>query len=426
MDVMNDTTSSTTRTPPPAEPDRGGPPLIRTVDDRVVAGVSGGIGRHFGVDPVIFRVVFAVLALFGGLGVLLYGLGWLLMPADDRPAPLAREVLHGRSVGRAIPAIALTAVGTGVFFSYVDNGFDGAFPLLVVAAIILYVCRNTARVNTERLAAASAKAGDLGAPAPADAAPPPPATSPPAPPGAEPAADGTPLAPGPPKWWRAPAGKNRPPAEPAPRRPRSYLTPATLSLAAVAGGIMWWLSTTSVDVSVQVALAVILAVLAGGLLVGAYFGRGRLLVLPALAVAAVLSAVAAITVPFDGPSGEKTVSPDTVASVQSPYRMKFGELRLDLNELDFAGRAPTDPVRIEATVGAGNLTVYIPDDVRVIVDADADLGKIDLREDDDSSSGWKPDEHTVIEPLGDTPLRGTVVLDLGVGVGNVGVRHGSP
>ncbi|MEU8136244.1 PspC domain-containing protein [Streptodolium elevatio] len=418
---MSGTSPHPTGTTPRAETgDGGNPPLHRPPHDRVVSGVCGGLGRHFGVDPVIFRVVFVVLALFGGLGVLLYGLGWLLMPADGQTAPLAREVLNGRGIGAAIPAIALTGIGVGVFFSYIDNGFDGAVPLLIVAAIILYVAQQSTRRN---LKAAGVETVATAPPAGVPPAAPPVADAPQAP--------GPPLAPGPAKWWRAPTGKSpdrpAPSQEPKPRRPRSYIAVATVSLAAVAGGVMWWLDTgTSADISVQAALAVVLAILAGGMLVGTFFGGGRWLILPSFAVAVLLSAVAAVTVPFVGPSGERTITPATAETVSasSPYRMKFGEMRLDLTELDLTGRDPAEPVRVVATVGAGNMQIYLPDDVRVIIEADVDLGNIDLP--NGSSSGYRPDRDAVLPPENGGPPRGTIALDLGVGVGNVEVFYGAP
>src|SRR5687768_11941322 len=56
--------------------------LRRSVDDRKVAGVAGGLARHLDVDPLLLRVAFVVLAFFGGAGLLLYGACWLLVPED--------------------------------------------------------------------------------------------------------------------------------------------------------------------------------------------------------------------------------------------------------------------------------------------------------------------------------------------------------
>lgn len=52
--------------------------LSRT--DRKLAGVCGGLGEWLDIDPVLFRVAFIVLALMGGLGILVYVVLWLLIP----------------------------------------------------------------------------------------------------------------------------------------------------------------------------------------------------------------------------------------------------------------------------------------------------------------------------------------------------------
>ena len=62
----------------PSEPKR----LTRSKTDRMVAGVAGGIAQYTGVDPVLVRIVFVILALFGGGGLLLYLICWLLMPEE--------------------------------------------------------------------------------------------------------------------------------------------------------------------------------------------------------------------------------------------------------------------------------------------------------------------------------------------------------
>ena len=56
--------------------------LRRSTTDRKIAGVAGGLGRHFNIDPTILRVLFVVLVFFGGAGLLLYGAAWLLLPED--------------------------------------------------------------------------------------------------------------------------------------------------------------------------------------------------------------------------------------------------------------------------------------------------------------------------------------------------------
>ncbi|MGJ0223654.1 TSUP family transporter, partial [Streptococcus pyogenes] len=45
-----------------------------------VGGVAGGVALRLGIDPLITRGVLAVSVLFGGLGLVLYAIGWLLLP----------------------------------------------------------------------------------------------------------------------------------------------------------------------------------------------------------------------------------------------------------------------------------------------------------------------------------------------------------
>ncbi|MEV0153603.1 PspC domain-containing protein [Micromonospora sp. NPDC050686] len=62
--------------------------LRRPTTDRMVAGVASGLGRYFGVDPTLVRVVFAVSALLtGGFLALAYPIMWFLMPEEPASAP---------------------------------------------------------------------------------------------------------------------------------------------------------------------------------------------------------------------------------------------------------------------------------------------------------------------------------------------------
>lgn len=59
-----------------AEPAR----LHLSIVNRKLAGVCGGLGEFFGLDPVLFRVGFVVLTLAWGFGLPLYAAFWLVMP----------------------------------------------------------------------------------------------------------------------------------------------------------------------------------------------------------------------------------------------------------------------------------------------------------------------------------------------------------
>ena len=55
--------------------------LHRSSHDRVIAGVCGGLGAYFGVNPIVFRILFVLLALPGGApGLLPYLILWMVMP----------------------------------------------------------------------------------------------------------------------------------------------------------------------------------------------------------------------------------------------------------------------------------------------------------------------------------------------------------
>ncbi|HCH34874.1 TPA: PspC family transcriptional regulator [Candidatus Saccharibacteria bacterium] len=64
--------------------------LYRSQADRKIAGVCGGLGEYFGVDPVIFRVIGVLLLLPGGLpGFIPYVILWLIVPKDPRQSSIA-------------------------------------------------------------------------------------------------------------------------------------------------------------------------------------------------------------------------------------------------------------------------------------------------------------------------------------------------
>jgi phage shock protein C len=57
--------------------------LARSRADYMIGGVCGGLGKYFNIDPTIVRLVFVLLAVSGGSGVLLYFVLWIVMPRED-------------------------------------------------------------------------------------------------------------------------------------------------------------------------------------------------------------------------------------------------------------------------------------------------------------------------------------------------------
>ena len=58
--------------------------LYRSEKNQVLAGVSAGLGDYFEIDPVLIRIIFIFLTVFGGAGIPLYILLWLVLPAESR------------------------------------------------------------------------------------------------------------------------------------------------------------------------------------------------------------------------------------------------------------------------------------------------------------------------------------------------------
>lgn len=61
------------------------PHLTRSRTDRMVAGVCGGLAEYFSIDPVIVRLIFVLVSLTSGIGVLLYPILWIVMPKGSGP-----------------------------------------------------------------------------------------------------------------------------------------------------------------------------------------------------------------------------------------------------------------------------------------------------------------------------------------------------
>ncbi len=57
--------------------------LSRSQDDVMIAGVAAGVANYLNIDPIIVRLVFVLLALTGGHGLLLYLILWLVMPQES-------------------------------------------------------------------------------------------------------------------------------------------------------------------------------------------------------------------------------------------------------------------------------------------------------------------------------------------------------
>jgi hypothetical protein len=117
------------------------------------------------------------------------------------------------------------------------------------------------------------------------------------------------------------------------------------------------------------AIAVVLVAVAGGI------GLRRVLdaVVVAVFVIALLAVFGWIGPPFHGGFGSRDIRPADVGSVAREYHLAGGELVLDLGAVDVGSRSRS----LSATVAAGRLDIVVPDQVTVVLDAHVDAGVID-------------------------------------------------
>ena len=64
--------------------------IRRSRNERMIAGVAGGLAAYFNIDPLLVRLGFALLAFINGTGILLYVILWLLLPNEDSVAADSR------------------------------------------------------------------------------------------------------------------------------------------------------------------------------------------------------------------------------------------------------------------------------------------------------------------------------------------------
>ncbi len=70
--------------------------LSRSADDRMLAGVAGGLARYLNVDATLVRIGVAALTLLTGAGAALYIAAWLLIPADGEDQSIAAAWIASR------------------------------------------------------------------------------------------------------------------------------------------------------------------------------------------------------------------------------------------------------------------------------------------------------------------------------------------
>ncbi|MDR9450985.1 MAG: PspC domain-containing protein [Acidimicrobiia bacterium] len=329
------------RQPPSGGTGGARPPLRRF--DGILGGVANGLAGYFGMETWLIRLAFVILSFFGGLGVVLYLAGWLLIPADGVDESIGERWLEEAKAGSKL-GIFLIAIALIVLLISLDisgNGFAWAVALLVLGVLLYRGETPPVPVDTDQ--------------GPRDA-PPFPAAS----------VAGGPV-----------ARTNRPPRQPRARRvsPPSRLGRYTMAAILIGVGILALLDNAGVlspDARHYLALAV--AVVGAGLLIGSIWGRSRLMIVTGLLLAFMMG-IAAIGNAVDAFTDEiRTFAPTTVEDISRTYSMESGTLIVDLTGVDWHEQEIT----IDADLGAGQLEIRLPADVSVAVNARAGVGQVEV------------------------------------------------
>ena len=366
--------------------DRG--PLRRSRRHRMLAGVCGGLGEHFGLDPVIFRIGFAALVVLGGSGILLYILAWLLIPEEGHHRSLGEHVVR-RGPRRSTLGVVLIVIAGVLVLHDLTHAHWVPAAALVALGVALLVWRE-----------------DRGPRPPLDSFSPP--TAPDTPPVPQPPAStgGT-------ATLTAPA----PPVPPRrrERRERSPLGRTTFSVILIAAGAAVFLNQSDAfHISLEGFLAVALMLTGLGLVVGAWWGRARGLIALGIVITLVLGAASVVDVPLKGGIGDRRYVPSSASELRREYHLSIGQLTLDLTHVPLRDRV----VRLDVSVGLGQLELVVPDDVTVRAHAQLGAGNTDLFGHEDNGVGI--DVRRTASGVGG---QGRLVVELHAGLGHAEVRR---
>jgi len=411
-----DNASPSTEQPGPGTPPPSGPRvtrddmkdlgrLRRSVTDRHVAGVAGGIARHLDIDPIIVRVALVVGVFFGGAGLLLYVAAWILVPEEgtaDEPLGLDQRSR----------TIALGGVGVLALVAALGD-WAGAFwfpwPLAIGAALVVWFLHRKQQGSVPGRGARPAY-GDQLAPYPT---------------GSDAGVDAGEAATGYDDGTYAgyapgydPAhdtGAGYPPAAPwssydRPRRPRNprkrgpILFWFTLALIALAEGVLGVVDLAGVAVADSAYPALALGITALMLVVGAFWGRAGGLILLGI-VAAI--ATAAATIGSSVGDQDHTYAPTSADEVRQSYDFGGGRFSLDLSDVSDVEGLDGRDISIEGV--GGRVEVVVPDGMDVDVHTTVVGGSSQVF--DQSSDGFDITQDGSVDGGADVPDM-SITIDL--------------
>ncbi|MDX6262732.1 MAG: hypothetical protein QOH84_4420 [Kribbellaceae bacterium] len=408
----------------------------RSRTDRMLAGVCGGMARALNVDPVLIRVVMAVLIL-SGPGIIFYAAAWMLMPDEGSDRSAVQGVLGDR-VRPDHPWLWPVVVGVCVFsaialMSSFNFGKLIPGPLVVLGLLWLFVFRRKSRSQRHGHHGsqwAQQAAQWSAANRTPTAAQPTTQPGPQTPPADQPSAaaqrpQDRVTEPVQPVWTEddplglyvdePPAGAiaaTRPPAAPLVKGYRG-VKPVVVLLSAAAIAIAWLSGAPTTTM-----LAIGLATLGMGMLLGGFLGKTvGLLPLGILLAVGIAASTVFPHVPRDIASVDFVATPnDSIDATSTTYRFDAGSVKLDLTKAVFK---PGAKVFVEG--GAGEVVVKLPPNVDVTGNLTADTGQVDAFGKTNGGHSAK----MAVTDLGADGKAGpqTVALDLHLKLGSIRVER---
>ncbi|MFF1818304.1 PspC domain-containing protein [Kribbella sp. NPDC058245] len=406
----------------------------RSRSDRMLAGVCGGIGRALGIDPVLIRVVMAVL-IISGPGVIFYIAAWVLMPDEGSDRSPAQGLLGDR-IRPDHPWLGPIVVGVAVFVAIaMMSSFNfGRFvpgPLIVLAIIgvVAYHRKGGRRGRSNTRSEWAGPSGNWTHGQPGwtqtQSQTQRPVQDTPAPAAASQRPQDRVSEPVQPVWTEAdPLGLY---VDEAPAAPPSTTRTAEPPAKGVRGvkSIVVLLTGAAIGICALVGVAtptmliIGVAVLGAGMLLGGFVGRtaGLLPLGLLLAAGAVLSNLFPSVphnfadVNYVAPAGQ------VIDATSSTYNFDAGTVHLDLTKATFAPGA-----KIDVHGRAGDVVVKLPQNVDVDGQLNAELGELDGLTSKQSGHGAQ----LTLKDLGADQKAGPeqVVLDLDLKLGTIRVERG--
>ena len=439
----------------------------RDTDRRWFGGVCAGIAGRYGVDPLLVRAAAVILAFAGGVGITVYLALWLLLPDLHGDLLLERALRRG-DVGPVLLVIVTAFVIIGGLVSIGQGGWSGPLWVLLPVALIAWFVIDRGRGQSGSWAQAPAPPpgpAPLEGPATghgtdpsrvvepsapeADPTPAEPtgtaaqAAVPPTPPPGGTAMSAptssyapTPARPAPNPYTHptSPYGTTPPPVPPRPvapppppgprrRRPSGFVGLMSLGLALALFGAGVALDGPLGFPGIPAVLGFALA-LVGVSVVALTLGlRGRAggftSFLAILLGFLLLTTAAASRIPVTDGFGERTWAP-VASSTPTSYDLGAGDATLDLNRLVGSDRG--EPQEVSVHLGAGDLTVVVPDGLDARIDAHVGLGNIRL----DDGTGPPTERSGNNRSLSTTVGNGAspdVVVTADVGLGQITIQE---